>query len=491
MRIDWEKLDPLIIEHLPHMTCVEFVKKYASETIPRTIGKRAKKLGISPKKYYPTAEHKRKTGEGASKRLTGIQLQYIRDNLNKKSRKQISRDINVSIYLINKACVDMGLSIDEEKMKEFHKKGSAGHVKKATKAWQDKFKNDEAFRNKILKKRSEINKRLWQSEEYRLKVRNGIRRAYDDTDLRYRLSDIAKKRYKEDPKVREILFANRDFKNSKLNDIVAIKLESLGFSIEREFKLANYSFDFKVDNILLEVHGEYWHNLPNNVKNDRAKATILERYYPEYLLRVIWEREVKSIRCNERLLEILGKEIIPQKISLNKLQFVEDPPDNQRFLISYHYLGDTNRRKFVFGLLLWGETIAVAVFGQPVRQNTYPGKVLELVRLCRHPKFYNKNMLSYFLAKCEKELKGQCDALVSYADLRLHDGGIYRAANWDDCGLTANDYQYMSQDNIPMHKKTLYNRAVREGLREREYAEKYAFKKVNVGRKRKFIRKLI
>jgi hypothetical protein len=132
----------------------------------------------------------------------------------------------------------------------------------------------------------------------------------------------------------------------------------------------------------------------------------------------------------------------------------------------------------------------VAVFGQPVRQNIFPGKVLELVRLCRHPKFYNKNMMSFLLSRCERELVGKCNALVSFADLRFHIGTVYRAANWEDCGDTASDYQYMSSNNVPMHKKTLYNRAMRMGMCERDYAECNGYKKVNIGRKRKFVRRL-
>ena len=45
----------------------------------------------------------------------------------------------------------------------------------------------------------------------------------------------------------------------------------------------------------------------------------------------------------------------------------------------------------------------------------------------------------------------------------------------------------MSASNIPMHKKTLYNRAIKCNMKEKEYAEINGFKKVEIGRKMKFI----
>ena len=49
-RINWSSVDPQIKKYLPQMTCVDFCEKYTPFTIPRTIGQRAKKLGIKPGK---------------------------------------------------------------------------------------------------------------------------------------------------------------------------------------------------------------------------------------------------------------------------------------------------------------------------------------------------------------------------------------------------------------------------------------------------------
>jgi 5'(3')-deoxyribonucleotidase len=188
-------------------------------------------------------------------------------------------------------------------------------------------------------------------------------------------------------------------------------------------------------------------------------------------------------------LELLNiNKIIEQKVELSQLKFSCNPNDIHKFLTSFHYLGNTNRVIYSYSMQLHGEDIIIGVFGQPVRQEIEKGKVLELVRLCRHPHFFNKNMVSYFLSKCVKELyKYKYNCIVSYADLRYHNGSIYKASNWIDKGLTAPDYEYMSITNIPMHKKTLYNRAIKEGLKENEYVEKYEFKKISIGQKKKFV----
>ena len=45
-RIDWSIIDLLITQHLPHLTCADFCDKHADDVAARTIGARAKKLGV-------------------------------------------------------------------------------------------------------------------------------------------------------------------------------------------------------------------------------------------------------------------------------------------------------------------------------------------------------------------------------------------------------------------------------------------------------------
>ena len=73
---------------------------------------------------------------------------------------------------------------------------------------------------------------------------------------------------------------------------------------EEEFKYGHFSFDFKVDNFLIEIHGDYWHANPNtrhsgathsvqkiNISRDKAKLNFVTKN-EEYELIVFWENEI-------------------------------------------------------------------------------------------------------------------------------------------------------------------------------------------------------
>jgi len=494
IKINWSDFDQLIEQHLPNMTISEFTENHIPHISKKAVGSRARKLGIIPAKKKLSQSHKDMVSDHFTKEVNEDQKLFICSNLNKISRKDISKKIGVSLYIINKIIKNLDLEIDFEFQKTIHAEKSKEHVHLATEA-SVKMWDDEEFREKMSKKLSAKTSSLWQDEKYRSKVKNGIQNKYENSDLRERLSAIGKERYQNDESIKKILHADRPFKTSKLNSLVAQVLESHNIDFEIEFELANYKFDFKIGNILLEVQGDYWHNLPPNIKNDRAKLEITRKYYPNYSLRYIWESEFKSIRGKERLLEILGyKQPNPTSIDIQELSFeiYNDKKSAEKFVNSYHYLGWAKRCSKIFRLHFFNQTIILATFGQPVRPNTAPGRVLELIRLCRNPYFYNKNMGSYFLSRCEKSIKKlkEFDNLVSFSDNRLHNGTIYAASNWEYVGETQSDYQYLSSLNVPMHKKTLYNRAKSCGMKEREYAELHSYRKTIVGTKSKWLRKL-
>lgn len=493
VRIDWSFYDQRIIDDLPKMTIVQLANELGLHY--RSLGDRARKLGIVPAPKSLTNTQKKLISDQFLRPLTEEQKQFILVNYQILARKTIARKLVISYYRVNQFMKSNCLETSEDMMDKAMLEGARIGAPMGAMFLKEKLATDPEFAAQFSEKRREISKTLWQDEFYRLKVRNGIRKIYADTDLRERLSSIGKERFASDPGVREILLAPRSCKTSKLNDDVAIVLDSYGIEYEREFEINNYHFDFKIGSILLEVNGDFWHQQPHNIKNDRAKATIIQMYHSEYDLRIIWEREFRSVRGQERLLEILGmitKE--PTIISLEMVGFgIAEVQLVNRFLTSFHYLGQTNRHKYCYGAYVHGELIAVACFGQLIRQNITKLKAIELVRLCRHPHFFNHNLMSRFLAWCCREIKKlkKYEIVISYADTTLHHGTIYRACNWTDEGLCQQDYQYLSDTGVPMHKKTLYNRAKAAGVTEREFAELNGFSKVFAGQKNRFILKLM
>lgn len=496
MRIAWDKYDQLILDKLPEYTITEFKEKFNIPAAARTIGVRAKKLGVSPKKYKTSKAHKKAISKKLKVDMPKEHIESILNDLNVIPRVEIARKFGISLYLVNRIAHENGVKIDHNKSKEWAAQQSVKHIHLASKAARQKLASETLDGKKArIEKSRENTKKLWENLEYRLKVVGGIRKAYVETDLRRKIGRISKANFEANPDIRENLLKFRPNKDSKLNATVAMKLASMGIEHKREFRLGHYSFDFAIGNILLEVNGNYWHQLPENIRNDRAKASHINKYYPEYKLVTIWESEVKSKTVNDRLLSLLDiKKPMPMMVDLDGLNFSSDINNKEliKFLTSWHYLGSTGRKKKIFGLRLYNNLIAVAVFGSPIRQNIGGKRTLELTRLCRSDLVYNKNMMSWFLSKCIKMIRRskQFDELISYVDLRYHDGSVYLASNWHDCGLTQPDYEYMSYDNVPIHKKTLYNRAKRAGMKEREYVEKFGYRKIKIGRKRKFMYKL-
>ena len=496
VKINWSLYDNLIIQFLPNMTIADFTNTYLSHISHKAVGARAKKINIVPAKKQLDDLDKLKISNYFTKLITDEQRSFVINNANKMSRKDIAKQTNLTLHIIKRIFKESSIIVDDEFTKHIHNQKSKEHVHLATEASVAKFKNDKNHRDIIIKKISDNSKKLWKCEKYRSKVKDGISKKYANSDLRERLSEIGRDRYLNDKSVRDILHKPREFKNSKFNDKIADVLETNKIEFEREFELASYHFDFKIGNILLEAQGDYWHNLPSNIKNDRAKASIINTYYPEYELKYLWESEFKKIRGSDRLLELIDyKKPDTTAININELEFeiYNDNKSAEKFLNSYHYIGWTGRSTYMFRLCYCSQTVMIALFGHPIRPNTASGKVLELIRLCRNPYFYNKNMGSYFIRKCIQQIRllVKYDNLVSFCDDSVHDGAIYKASNWAEIGKTQTDYQYVSENNVPMHKKTLYNRAKQANLTEREYAELHKFTKTKTGTKTKYVFSLV
>ena len=73
---------------------------------------------------------------------------------------------------------------------------------------------------------------------------------------------------------------------------------------EEEFKYGHFSFDFRIDNYLFEIHGDYWHANPNtrhsgathtvqkiNLSRDISKSNFVIKN-KEYELIIFWEKEI-------------------------------------------------------------------------------------------------------------------------------------------------------------------------------------------------------
>jgi hypothetical protein len=162
-------------------------------------------------------------------------------------------------------------------------------------------------------------------------------------------------------------------------------------------------------------------------------------------------------------------------------------------IINNHYTKSCPSSKYSFGLVKDGFSYAVAIFSSLHRQNQsgeYPSnRVLELSRLFIHDGV-PKNSGSYFLSRCLSYLKDtkDYDAVLTYADTTEgHDGGIYKAANFEFIGNTKVNYHYVDEKQKRIHKKTVWDKAKRRGEKELAFAEKNCLLVVKEEVKRKFM----
>jgi hypothetical protein len=165
--------------------------------------------------------------------------------------------------------------------------------------------------------------------------------------------------------------------------------------------------------------------------------------------------------------------------------------DYRLLLSKYHYLPNAGRGGEALGAYFRNELIAVCIFSPLVRQNIKIKNLQnprELSRLCIHPSYQKPNFASWFVSRCIKLLPIQYDGIISYCDTTYnHDGAVYKACNFILDAEVDPDYWYVNQEGWMMHKKTLYNHAVKNHSTEREWAEINGYQKVWGSKKLRFI----
>lgn len=293
------------------------------------------------------------------------------------------------------------------------------------------------------------------------------------------------------------LWTNPDFV-AKMTDVAnrpssleiqfASILDDYDVKYEQQCHIGPYLFDFRIDNTLVEIQGDYWHTLERNIVRDQAKATYVNKYFPQYKLIYIWEHEfyqLDKIRgVVESIFSHVGAEIVEFEFDQLILDAEVQYDEAVDLFNKYHYKGSIGRSGMILGVRLSNRLVAACVFGTPTRN--VPGG--ELLRFVIDPHYQKHNLASWFLSRASKLAYERYGELHTFSDPNFnHSGTIYLAANWKYSGDTKPDYWYVSQDGWVMHKKTLWNRAVNLSMREAEYADAFGYSKVWGLPKKKFI----
>ena len=207
--------------------------------------------------------------------------------------------------------------------------------------------------------------------------------------------------------------------NSKPNREFAKLLKARGIEFEREFPIANNSFDFKVGNILLEVNPYGTHNSTWGLFGKPGKDS-------KYHLKKSQLAEQNGYRCihvwdwddRDKILMLLQPRtsLYARKLQLKEISQLEA----NRFLKQFHMQNGSREQKVCLGLFREQELIEVMTFGKPRFNKNYEW---ELIRLCTRPGFRvvggAEKLLKHF-----KDLKNP-KSLISYCDKSKFSGEVY------------------------------------------------------------------
>ena len=253
--------------------------------------------------------------------------------------------------------------------------------------------------------------------------------------------------------------------------------------LERDFDLVEYEFggvryfvpDFRIwlsngDFLIVETKAEWFARKPK----EREKIMAgFARYRDKFM---VLEDDFGELDRR------IGLALEPLEFSFDdvELRQIVDTDEYLDFYAVYHYMGRTGRRGWTVGAYLGDLLVGAVTFSSitraemAVRHGLSQSEVRELVRFCIHPDYQRKNFASWLLSRAVSRFR--CDhqevrLLISFADTtRGHVGTIYKASNWVEDGMTGASYHYVAGDGDIVHKKTVYDRAKRAGLTERQYA---------------------
>lgn len=277
---------------------------------------------------------------------------------------------------------------------------------------------------------------------------------------------------------------------------------------DKECNIGPWSFDCVIprpgkQTLLIDINGNWIHSRPSQGVRDRQKASyVVNNLSDKYEYRVVWEHDLSNNKIVETIKYWTGVanfELVSFKFE--DITIRKATADEYRPLLSkYHYLPNAGRGGTVFGAYLDSQLISVCVFSKLGRQNIHQSigdykfnEIIELSRFCIHPKYQKKNLGSWFISRCLKKLNEEFTSVkivISYCDTTFnHNGALYKSLNFTCDKVVRPDYWYTAVDGGVLHKKTLYNHAVKAGLTESIFAEKFNYEKVYGKEKLRFIYK--
>lgn len=210
---------------------------------------------------------------------------------------------------------------------------------------------------------------------------------------------------------------------SKLNLAFKEFLESKDIQVdELEFPLDRRSFDFKINNTLIEIDPSITHNAYMSIFDKDSSG--LDRNYHCEKSKLAEENGFRCIHIFdwdkwEKIIQLIQPS---EKLFAKNLQLKEvNPAECNLFEINYHLQESCRNQEIRFGLYIGNELVQLMTFGKPRYTKKYNW---ELLRLCTSPKYHvvggAEKLFKHFTKLHPNE------SIISYCDLSKFTGEVYK-----------------------------------------------------------------
>lgn len=222
--------------------------------------------------------------------------------------------------------------------------------------------------------------------------------------------------------------------DSKPNLEFAKILDSLNIEYTREFQLSRYRYDFKVNNILIEIDPTFTHNSTSNFFNNKG----IDKDYHFNKSMCAFDNNYKCVHIFDwddidKIIYIyfIDKKIIYARNCVIKLV---DNKEKAEFLNKYHLQNDA-KSKINIGLYYNEELVSLMTFDKPRYNKKYD---YELIRYCSKYKIIGgaKKLFKYFLNNY------QPNSIVSYCDRSKFNGETYEKLNFSLESIKSSKHWY-------------------------------------------------
>ena len=209
---------------------------------------------------------------------------------------------------------------------------------------------------------------------------------------------------------------------SNINQNFAKLLNKNNIDYEEEYIIEKFAYDFKIDNILIELNPTYTHSILGNHFDNRSTKPE----FKEYHLKKTQTAVENGYRCInvwdwdnwESIINLIKPK---QKLYARKLQLKEiTKQEANSFLIKYHTQSKCKGNSVNLGLYQDTKLIQVMTFGKPRYNKNYEW---ELLRLCTHSDYAvvggTEKLFKHFIKTRNPE------SVLSYCDYSKFTGNVY------------------------------------------------------------------